>query len=113
MKNLGFLKHFIRIYIPGSGTRAGPKNLWLRLQQKVAAPPAPASAPQHFFLLFPFKFETILIIQKLEKKAASTIWLTLVCFQKVILVYRRVDARAGAASQFLLGARFAKMAPQQ
>jgi hypothetical protein len=43
MKNLGFLEHFIRIYLPGS--RAGQKKLWLRLQQKVAAPPAPAPAP--------------------------------------------------------------------
>jgi hypothetical protein len=35
----------VKIYIPGSG--AGPKELWLRLQQKVAAPPTPARAPQH------------------------------------------------------------------
>jgi hypothetical protein len=43
----------IRIYIPDSGAGAGPKKLWLRLQQKVAAPlasaPAPAPAPQHWF----------------------------------------------------------------
>jgi hypothetical protein len=26
MKNLGVLKHFVRIYTPGSGAGAGPKN---------------------------------------------------------------------------------------
>jgi hypothetical protein len=50
MKNLGFLKSFIRIYIPGSGAEAGPTKLWPRLQKKVAAPPDPA--PQHCFKLF-------------------------------------------------------------
>jgi hypothetical protein len=39
-----FLKHFIRIYIPGAGARS--KKIVLRLQQNVATPPAPA--PQHW-----------------------------------------------------------------
>jgi hypothetical protein len=43
-----------------------------------------------------------LIIQKSEETVAPTLRLTLVCFQKVGLVYSRVGARA--ASKFLLGA---------
>jgi hypothetical protein len=38
------------------------------------------------FLLFPFKFVTILIILKSEEKVAPTLRVTLVCFQKVGLV---------------------------
>jgi hypothetical protein len=47
-----------------------------------------------------FIFVTILIMQKSEKTIAPTLRLTLVCFQKVALVYRR--SGAGAASKFLL-----------
>jgi hypothetical protein len=56
-------------------------------------------------LLFSFIFVTILIIQKSEEKVAPTLSLTLVCFQKIGLVYSRVGARAaGAALKFVLGA---------
>jgi hypothetical protein len=52
------------------------------------------------FLLFPFIFVTILIKTKSEEKVAPTLRLTWVCYQKVGLVYSRVEA--GAASKFLL-----------
>jgi hypothetical protein len=50
-------------------------------------------------------FVTFLIIQKSEEKVAPNYSLTLICFQKVALVYSRVVAgAAGAASKFLHGA---------
>jgi hypothetical protein len=52
--------------------------------------------------MFPFIFVTILLIQKSEETEVSTLRLTLVCFQKIGILYNRVEA--GAASKFLLGA---------
>jgi hypothetical protein len=46
---------------------------------------------------FPFKFVTILIIQKSEGEIDLILRLTFVCFQKVGLLYSRVEAGAGAA----------------
>jgi hypothetical protein len=40
----GFVTFFKNLH---TRLRSRGKKLWLRLQQKVAAPPAPAPAPQH------------------------------------------------------------------